>query len=388
MSARTSPPATHPHGFDLLRILAASLVVLSHSWLLPTGAEPVPLGFSDYGFTWGRLGVVVFFVASGYLIAGSWIRRPDVRVFLEKRARRIWPALAVMVLVVALVVGPLISTAPGYLTSGETWSFVARNLAIFPYDYRLPGVFAENPTPDVNGVLWTLGLEVLAYLLLLVAGLLGIVRRPWALLAVTVVLALGGWNWFHSTLVLDGRLQGMTSRTALLACFFAGATLRSFDRPVRWPWAAGAGVVLLGAGVLDVPLSVLIVPCGALIVVWAGTRALPRAAAITRLGDPSYGMYIWGFVLQQALIAAGMRDAPVLAFLGVSLATTLAAGYASWHLVERRAMSPRRADAVPVADAGAGTAGAVPAAPGARPAPRPASGSGAPGRAGGPRAHP
>lgn len=340
-------PTTHPHGFDLLRIAAASLVVLSHSWLLPTGSEPVPLGFSDYGFTWGRLGVVVFFVASGYLIAGSWLRRPDPRAFLEKRARRIWPALAVMVLLVALVLGPLVSTAPGYLTSGETWSFVARNLLILPYDHALPGVFAGNPSSDVNGVLWTLGLEVLAYGLLLVAGLLGLVRRPWALLVVTGVLALGGWNWLHAELLMDGRFQAATSRTALLACFFAGATLRAFARPVPGRAALGAAVALLGAGALDVPLSVLIVPCAALIVVWAGTRQLPRAAVITRLGDPSYGMYIWGFVIQQGLIAAGMRDAPLLAFAGVSLLATLLAGYASWHLVERRAMSPRRADAAP-----------------------------------------
>jgi peptidoglycan/LPS O-acetylase OafA/YrhL len=351
MSA-SDAPTTHPHGFDLLRIGAASLVLLSHAWLLPTGSEPVPLGFSDYGFTWGRIAVIVFFVTSGYLIAGSWIRRPDARVFLEKRARRIWPALAAMVLLTAFVLGPLITAAPGYLTSGGTWSYVARNLAVLPYEYELPGVFGRNPMPAVNGVLWTLGVEVVAYVLLLGAGLLGLLRRPWVLLGITVLLSIAGWNWFQSTVVLDGRFLQATARVGLLACFFAGATLRAFDRPVPARAAAVALVVLLGAGALDVPLSILMTPCAAVIVVWAGTRMLPRARAITRLGDPSYGMYIWGFVIQQGLIAAGMRDAPVLAFLAVSFVATVAAGYASWHLIERRAMGAGRRRAAPEVRAG------------------------------------
>jgi peptidoglycan/LPS O-acetylase OafA/YrhL len=97
------------------------------------------------------------------------------------------------------------------------------------------------------------------------------------------------------------------------------------------------------------PLSLLLLPCATVVVVYAGTRRLDVAAPITRLGDPSYGMYIYGFVLQQVLITIGARDLSTAAFAGVSIAAALLLGYASWHLVERRfvEVAPRH---VPAAD--------------------------------------
>ena len=57
------------NNFDVLRLLAASLVLFSHSYALTASTEP----FADVsGWTLGEVGVVMFFAMSGFLIAKSW----------------------------------------------------------------------------------------------------------------------------------------------------------------------------------------------------------------------------------------------------------------------------------------------------------------------------
>ena len=74
-------------------------------------------------------------------------------------------------------------------------------------------------------------------------------------------------------------------------------------------------------------------------IIYVGTLPLAAADRLHRLGDPSYGMYLSGFVIQQVLVWVGLVHVhqPWLSFLeGAVLATAF--GYASWHLVEKRAM--------------------------------------------------
>jgi peptidoglycan/LPS O-acetylase OafA/YrhL len=77
------------------------------------------------------------------------------------------------------------------------------------------------------------------------------------------------------------------------------------------------------------------------VTVHLGRRQWRVAAAIRRLGDPSYGMYIYAFPIQQ-LIVLGLPgvSAPLLAAAAVPAAA--AAGYASWHLIEARCLRAGR----------------------------------------------
>src|SRR5438445_6117084 len=103
------------NAFDLLRLMAALLVVFGHSWVL-TGHEDL-LTFLG-GINAGDLGVGVFFLLSGYLVSASWLADPSLKRFAARRALRIYPAYALVVAVLALVVGPLVTRlAPAaYLT--------------------------------------------------------------------------------------------------------------------------------------------------------------------------------------------------------------------------------------------------------------------------------
>jgi peptidoglycan/LPS O-acetylase OafA/YrhL len=332
---RRQTTSTRPHGFDLLRVLAAAMILLSHAYLLPTGDEPDLIVYADRSFNLGRLGVFVFFIVSGYLICGSWMSRPDARPFLVKRLRRIYPGLVLAVVLTVLVVGPLLSSDAGYFRRVETWLYLVRNLLVFPYQYSLPGVSGA----PVNGVLWTLGVELVAYAGIAGLGALGLVRRG-PLAVVTLVLTLAGWDWLYG--LAPDAYAPVGIRIGLLAFFFAGAFLRSLDTEITGWMAAAALVVLVVPPLLGWPLSSLLVPTLAVVVVHLGTRRLAWASGFVRLGDPSYGMYIYGYVIQRVLLAHGGAEWSMVPFFLVSLALSLAAGYASWLLWERRFVVRRR----------------------------------------------
>jgi peptidoglycan/LPS O-acetylase OafA/YrhL len=78
------------------------------------------------------------------------------------------------------------------------------------------------------------------------------------------------------------------------------------------------------------------------IVLAFGTAAAPCGGALTRSGDYSYGLYLYAFPIQQALIMAGV---PGGALGNFALATLLAGGCAilSWHLIERPALRAKPA---------------------------------------------
>ena len=191
----------------------------------------------------------------------------------------------------------------------------------------------------MNGVLWTLGVELVAYAGIALLGVLGLVRRG-PLAVVTLVLTLAGWDWLYG--LAPGEYAPFGIRVGLLAFFFAGALLRSLDTEITGWMAVAALVVLVVPPLLGWPLSSLLVPSLSVVVVYLGTRRLAWASGFVRLGDPSYGMYIYGYVIQRVLLAQGGGDWPMPVFFLVSLILSLAAGYASWLLWERRFVVRRR----------------------------------------------
>ncbi len=174
MPSPTGAPArAHAaNNFDFLRLAAAAAVLVSHQYALGGQPEPRLLAFS-----WGGLGVLVFFAISGYLVAASWQHDPHAGRFVARRLLRVWPGLAVACLLTALVLGPLVSSLStgAYLRHPETRHFL-KILGLASFDAGLPGVFAGNPLAgSANGSLWTIPVEVRCYLALVVVGVVGLV---------------------------------------------------------------------------------------------------------------------------------------------------------------------------------------------------------------------
>jgi peptidoglycan/LPS O-acetylase OafA/YrhL len=355
--------ADRRNNFDALRLVASVSVVFSHSFLVAEGTQDHEwlIRLTGNQSILGLVGVFVFFAVSGFLVTQSFEETGDPWRFLAKRALRIFPGLFVATLLSAFVLGPLVTTLPlgAYLSRAEPYQYAIGNTLLDQTVHELPGVaFVNNPIGlEINGSLWTLRLEFAMYLMVLVLGLLRwlSLRTAMALLAFGIaclhfemLYPLEKWGWFFELLSGWGWLVGF---------FAAGMVLyklrhtRIFDG--RIALLAFAGLVA------SVPLRQFIVlfpVFGCYLALWlALTPRLPVIPA-ARFGDLSYGIYIYGWPAEQAVIwLSGGRAAWWQVFvLALPAAATLA--FLSWHLVERRALrlkpGSKRAPAAPRREAG------------------------------------
>jgi peptidoglycan/LPS O-acetylase OafA/YrhL len=352
------------NNFDLLRLLAAILVVFAHSFDLLKLPEPL-LGIAPAG--WGYVGVLIFFSISGFLVSRSWVNDPHLVSFAVKRALRLLPALVVALLLSALVLGPLVTSegSQAYFDSPATKAFVIDN-TMMQSDYALPGVFLHNVYPAaVNGSLWTLPLEVKAYFLVALLGVLGLLsRRRLLMLAIAVfgVLAcidslrpsVPGASHFVASLVdlqaspelVDqAKLGGFTVYAELFGAFIVGATLFALRRwvPLRWQFGlcavAAWGVATLAFRATALETSTVVL--GPYIVLCLAYLSVKLIRLPRWLGDYSYGIYIYAFPIQQTISdLVGPSSGWVM--FAISLPLTIVVAVASWHLVERRALELKR----------------------------------------------
>jgi peptidoglycan/LPS O-acetylase OafA/YrhL len=332
-----------PHrqnNFDLLRFVAATLVLIDHSFVLTgRGAIPGPLGYE----TLGGFAVAVFFVISGFLIAASWERRPALGEFARKRALRILPAYFMVVSVCALILGPALTQLPvgEYLRHPQTWDYFG-NLSFFQLRRPLPGVFSENPIPNViNGSLWTLPVEIAMYVALAAFGRAGVLtRRGTVVLVTAIAIVWFGWSFSSPAASLLGPVTQAAARAVHLALwFFAGSALWLWRDRVVYRVDLGVGLLVLAwltrGTVAGEFLFHVMIPYGLLWIACLRVRWMNRFG---RSGDFSYGMYLWAFPVQQTLVQFDAGSWPQLAYVAVSFFVTLAGAVVSWHAVEHPAL--------------------------------------------------
>lgn len=311
------------NNFNGVRLIAALLVLVGHAFVLDGSSVPRMLGVPLH--SWG---VNIFFCVSGYLIAGSRERGLSTPRFLWHRAIRIFPALWAFVIVTMLVIGPLASRLPmhTYFGSPDTWKYLTNLL--LAADYTLPGVFSSDvhARGAINGSLWTLGLEFGCYLAVLAVGLL----RSRALRSgLYVAGALGG-------AVLATQHGALTSPMILCVFFCSAAALRLLLSQPSWRMALTCAAVLtiVPSGYPQQVTQWIALP---ILVVWFGSHNTPvfRDAAIA--GDLSYGVYLWGYTVQQLTLDVFGR-LPVSVSIALVVPLTFACALGSWWLIERPAL--------------------------------------------------
>ncbi|HET7594137.1 MAG TPA: acyltransferase [Stellaceae bacterium] len=333
------------NNFDALRLIAATSVIFSHAFLLSEGRqdnEPLMLLTGGQSVL-GVVGVFVFFVISGFLVTQSFEATGSPLRFAAKRALRIYPGLAACILVCTFILGPLLTSLPlgAYLRSGGTYDFLLNNLALNVEHNGLPGLrFTGFDVGDiVDGPLWSLPCEVVMYVMVLVLGMLRLLR-----LAVLIpLLALGLiCIWFDTA----QSAWFVGSVGWLLAFFVAGMILYKLRH--RRIFSGRVALVALAGLALSVPLNafILLFPLfGAYLVIYlAVERRLPAIPA-ARFGDLSYGLYIYGWPVEQTLLYASGGALLWWQLFPLALMLSAAIAFLSWHLVEKPALrfKPRRA---------------------------------------------
>lgn len=331
------------NNFDLVRLVAAASVIVGHSFIIVSGrldAEPLA-GVSS--FTLGQHAVNVFFVLSGLLVAASLERSPGLVAFMAGRALRVFPGLAVCVLLLGLAMGPLVTSLDplSYLASPQTLHYLAATLSLATGHASLPGVFETLPAAGwVDVSLWTLKYEMMCYLALALLSALGLWVRPkllWVGLAVLIGIEIARlWRLHVDEFgVFDQVLRFLT-------CFFVGAgAYRLRDRLRLSPAGAALAVAALALswGTRLEPL-VAYVAIGYLALCFSALPLGPMRRLCGR-GDLSYGLYIYGWPVGQLLLLSAPGLGPV-GLAGASLAVTLPLAALSWALVEKPALALKR----------------------------------------------
>lgn len=342
--------------FDLLRLGAAAAVVFSHSLLVVTEAGSSARYTASPFHQIGDDALAVFFVVSGVLVTQSWQRDPDLRRYLTRRALRLMPALIVTVGVTCLVLGPIASqlSPATYFRAPGTWSYLL-NGTLFFQPYGLPGVFAHLPQAGMlNGSLWTLRYEFLCYLIVpLVIAAVSVMRSP--------VLVLGLWlasvAVATSALATDSDyvLVGMNSMTIagvpgaagwnyaplfeLMSYFLAGMYIQVFLSRIRFDLRIACVAVPLFIVCSQVPLLFpLSVAALAYLVAYFGLAARSVCGALVAYGDASYGIYVWGFVVEQFTVLYLGPNLPTLLVFAIAMPITWGLGMVSWRLIEKPAL--------------------------------------------------
>ena len=336
---------TRENNFDFLRFFAAALVLFAHSYPLVgrRGDEPLTLltGYEKGG----SIAVGIFFVMSGYLIASSWLASSSPKSFLIKRALRIFPALIVAVLLSAFVIGPLVTQfdLARYLAADGTWTYLQNILLVTRYE--LPGVFTGNAYPDVvNGSLWTLPLEVLMYIGVMILGLTGFLTRRLIFLPIAV-LAVGHF-WLLGKLGIESYFIKNIFKLGLL--YYSGSALFLYRDDI--PWRGWIAALLFAALVAtfrtDIGPLVYFVALPYL-VLYLAYAPLPLISRFGKYGDFSYGLYIYAFPFQQLTIYLFGPQVGVLGLTLIAFVPTLILAALSWHLIEAPAMKLKRLFASP-----------------------------------------
>jgi len=332
------------NNFDVLRFLAASMVILSHSFAF-VPSPPEYFYSLTHWESLATLGVCIFFTISGFLISKSWEDDPRPLAFATKRFLRIIPGLCAATLFCVFLIGPLATNLPlkSYFKNEATWNYFW-TLLIFPMQFVLPGVFLTNQMHAVNGSLWTLPSEVLAYTLVAILGCLGLLKARNTPVLLLLCMYFFSENYMVSPGAPSYFASAFTMKNAQVwfSYFLVGMIYYQYREKIVLSGETCLALVLFAVATFKTPLvEVAMLAALPYTVFYVAYQALPSFHSFAKYGDFSYGLYIYAFPMQQ-LLAQKIKHLTWLTLFLASFAPILGVAILSWYLVERPALRLKR----------------------------------------------
>lgn len=337
------------NNFHLIRFTAATLVLYGHCYPLTNRGNYDAITLITQGiFPTAHMGVCIFFVVSGYLVSQSLQNSPTILSFIWKRIIRIFPALIVVIIICVVVGGTIFTTLSSreYWQNHETYRFL-KLIKLYPHvGFTLPGVFKTLPVKDVNGSLWTLPYEVTMYLFLVVLQMCGLFSRR------NIILFLFLFSFpfityfffnYHPTRLIPILHLTFNDTLEFALFFMAGTLLFLFKDKIQYRFIYFFIIVFLwfGLGFLHITTPIMIKTISFLALPYIILYLAMLKGKLNnfgKIGDFSYGIYIYAFPVQQMIIQFYGIEISIFKMFIMSFLIVLLLSILSWYLIEEKAL--------------------------------------------------
>lgn len=331
----------HKNNFDFLRFLLAFIVILHHIIDLShyQGFQTINPFFNAY------FSVTGFFVISGFLITGSYIKTQNTRKYFTKRAKRLLPAYIVTIILSAVLLSfASVLDLGAYFTNSNLYTYFVSNMVFLNFTQPcLPGVFLNNAICSVNGALWTIKVEVSFYLFLPLIIILAnkIERKYLSFIFIYIFSILYKFILNYLSIKYSNHASAFDTLShqlpGFLTFFVSGIALYYyFDLFIKWKNTLIIFAIPIFAieyylqteYLLPLALSVII------LYIAYGFKSLNNWG---KYGDFSYGIYIYHFPLIQLAISLGFFNIynPWVVSL-VLIMIVLILSVISWNVLEKK----------------------------------------------------
>jgi len=313
------------------------MVIFSHSYWLTGNQLAEPLhnicGMLDFG----SLGVKLFFCISGFLITKSLYRQQNLGNFVWARLIRIFPGLFFSSVFCAWVIGPLSTTlsTSSYFADNRVYSFIWHTTLLYNWPNTLPGVFLTNPIKsNVNSALWTLPGEIFMYSCVVIFGALIYVFKlkfkQLILFPVIITVYLLLWG-------IPGSGQLLKYIASWGVLFAAGAVCFLLRHRIKLSIPAFfvaciVFLLLFHYRFILIAYAFDLLLCYGIMLFAYHPRLKFRA--FLKIGDLSYGLYIYALPVQQLIIAKFGIHAPWREFM-ICYPIALILAALSWNFIEK-----------------------------------------------------
>lgn len=319
----------HANNFDCLRFAAALVIIVSHAYALQVGYAAMP-AYAPMVLV-GQVALASLFVISGYFIPRSWMAQPDMKRYFWKRSLRVFPALIPALIFTYLIVGPVATTLPladYFMTLFSPFALVSIGTL---WDGSALSLFQSNPVTFVNASLWTIPVEFSMYILVALLGVVGLLRRKDVLLTL-IAADFALWMAVYGD-------PGL-AKVRFTLYFLIGAYLAVHHPDHRYNPATAAilAVALVAASPTPYVLFLALVAVPYIVLTVAHLE-VPVLNRFGNRGDFSYGVYIYAYPIQQMIVLYLGTSMPLWLFSALSILLTFPLAYASWHLVEKKALA-------------------------------------------------
>jgi peptidoglycan/LPS O-acetylase OafA/YrhL len=329
------------NSFGLIRLIAAITVIFSHAYIIVGSMSVLQPLEGLTGYPLGAHAVHAFFTISGLLVTASLDRQTNITAFVAARFFRIYPGLVVAAVLAFIGLVAFVSTAPmSEIVARSGVSYFAKILIALTGSSTIPGVFEAMPLKgEVNVPIWTLKYEVVCYVTLI--AMVFLVRRTklvTPLQASATIACLAGAWMLRGLAYNDAHIVDHIARFSF--SFWVGAMAWYLRDKIAMRYDVLATLAVLT--IVSMYFHLIVLPH--FLIVTTGYAALMLGqyrygfmSTFTDRNDLSYGVYIYGWPIQQTLLLHNPTLTPIPLAL-IALVIVLPIGYISWRFIEKPAL--------------------------------------------------